>query len=517
MVLFLAYLAQARTLPVHLDVASASGPQTMQAWDMLHGNVLLSGWSVGDVSYYTTELPEYVLVLALRGLNGDAVHIVAALNYTLMVLLAAVLAKGRATGREGLVRALIAAGIMLAPALAGGTSVVLSGPDHTGTQVPLLLIFLVLDRAPERWWTPVLVSVMLVWAMMADMLVLYQGVVAILVVCAVRMFRRRGPWRGHWFELSLAGGALAAVAAARAALVLIWHAGGFYVRMPTGRIASAHQLVSQLGTKLERVLGTFSADFIGPGAGRATIFALFHVVGFVLVVWAVVLGVRHIFTNDLVAQVLTAGFGFMLVAYLFGTRPNPNEIIGLLPMGAALAGRLLAGRLIRIRRLIPVLAVVLAINGIALAASAAQPAASYQSHPSAAWFEARHLSSGLAGFGQAWQISVDSGDRVHVSPVRVFRGRLVTTPWENSTTWYDPSTHYANFVVVQRFKCGHVCGNVSELEALFGPAARTYDVGKDRVLVWNQNLLTNVPVLSWCEPNVWEWTASGKPSVTPCR
>ena len=143
--LFFAYLGQARTMPTMSDGAS----QALQAWAMLHGNVLLHGWSLSDVSFYTTELPEYMLVELVKGLRSDVVHIAAALTYTLLVLLAALLAKGAASGREGAVRALVAAGIMLAPALGSlnTTFVVLSYPDHTGTQVPLLAAWLLIDRA----------------------------------------------------------------------------------------------------------------------------------------------------------------------------------------------------------------------------------------------------------------------------------------------------------------------------------------------------------------------------------
>jgi hypothetical protein len=85
------YLRLSRTLPVNSDGAS----QALQAWDMLHGNVLLHGWTLGDVTFYTTELPEYMLVELVRGLNQDVVHVAAALTYTLAVLLAALLARWR--------------------------------------------------------------------------------------------------------------------------------------------------------------------------------------------------------------------------------------------------------------------------------------------------------------------------------------------------------------------------------------------------------------------------------------
>ena len=75
---FAAYLRLARTRPVNSDGAS----QALQAWDMLHGNALLHGWTLTDVSFYTTELPEYMLVELARGLGQDVVHVAAALTYT---------------------------------------------------------------------------------------------------------------------------------------------------------------------------------------------------------------------------------------------------------------------------------------------------------------------------------------------------------------------------------------------------------------------------------------------------
>jgi hypothetical protein len=72
---FPVYLRLARTRAVNSDGAS----QALQAWDMLHGNPLLRGWTVSDVSFYTTELPQYALVELFRGLRADVVDIAAAM------------------------------------------------------------------------------------------------------------------------------------------------------------------------------------------------------------------------------------------------------------------------------------------------------------------------------------------------------------------------------------------------------------------------------------------------------
>ena len=144
-------------------LSSDGASNILQAQAMLHGNPLLRGWWTSDVSFYTTELPEYALVVAVRGLSPDVVHICGALTYTLTVALAALLARGRATGRgrAGAGRGLAVA-IMLAPSILGGTEVFLENPDHFGTSVPVLLLFLLVDweepggTAPAglRWSVP---------------------------------------------------------------------------------------------------------------------------------------------------------------------------------------------------------------------------------------------------------------------------------------------------------------------------------------------------------------------------
>src|SRR3984893_5983065 len=128
--LFFCYRWLAETQAVTSDGAA----NALQAWAMLHGNPLLRGWMVGDVTFYTTELPEYMGVELIRGLGPDVVHVAAAFTYTLLVLLAGLLAKGRARGREALGRVLIAAGIMIAPQLHLRASIVLLAADHACTE-----------------------------------------------------------------------------------------------------------------------------------------------------------------------------------------------------------------------------------------------------------------------------------------------------------------------------------------------------------------------------------------------
>ena len=154
--LFVAYLQMSRTYPENSDESN----DLLMAWDMLHGNVLLHGWYLSDVSFITTELPQYLMLERLFGLHTDTAHIAAAMTYTLVVVLAVLLARGSAAGnrvgqgqsrREAAPRMLLTAGLMFAPQLGVGVFVLLLSLGHIGTAVPLLLIWLVIDRLTPRW------------------------------------------------------------------------------------------------------------------------------------------------------------------------------------------------------------------------------------------------------------------------------------------------------------------------------------------------------------------------------
>ena len=148
--LFVAYLMVSRTYPENSDEANI----LLMASDMLHGNVLLHGWYLSDVSFYTTELPQYALLERLIGLHADTAHVAAAMTYTLVVLVAALLARG-VTRPGAWPRTLLTVAIMVAPQLGVGVFVLLLSVGHIGTAVPLMLTWLVIDlgaraRGPGR-------------------------------------------------------------------------------------------------------------------------------------------------------------------------------------------------------------------------------------------------------------------------------------------------------------------------------------------------------------------------------
>jgi hypothetical protein len=491
--LFTVYLHMSRTAAVNSDGAS----NALQAWAMLHGNPLLRGWQLSDVSFYTTELPQYALLEAVRGLNPDVVHLAGAMTYTLLVLLAGLLAKGKVTGREGVLRAGLAIGIMLSPQQSGGVYVLMLSPDHAGSTIPVLLAFILLDRAPRRWWGPVLAGLALGWALVADNIVLITGIAPLAAVGAFRVYRAVQLRRSAWFEALLVIGAVAAVAGAGRTLALITAHGGFFVWPVGDQLAAFGQLTKNFGLTLQGTLLLFGANFFAHNAGYVAALAAVHLVGIGLVAWAAGQALRRFAGAELAVQLMVTALLVSLAAYLLGRNAldlrSTREFTAVLPFGAALAGRLLARRL-SAARLVPALALVLTGYLLALSRVVALPAVPAEGTALAAWLSARHLYYGLGGYWQSNVVTLDSGGRVRIRAVLAAGPRVIRDNWETEPSWYDPAQHTANFIVLsQNLPAGQVSPGIANVRTTFGQPARIYDVGQYTILVWSKNLLTELP------------------------
>ncbi len=594
-VLFILYLRQSRSVTVGSD----GGSIALQAWDMLHGNVVLHGWAMSDVSFYSTELVQYALLEWARGLSPDVVHVGGAMTYTIVLLLAALVAMGQpsrrdrrggggvgvgAGGAERAVRAAITAGIMLAPAPGVGSSTLLLTPDHLGSTVPVLLVWLVVDRCRPRWHVPVTVGILLTWGLVADPLLEVTGVAPLVLVCGIRAAQRLHPEdpeepedpedpedpgdaedskdpkepkgskdpqhpgspsrpasavSGHEhlglagparrsavavrtqrapaaslprtagasgrFELSLAAAALAAAGAATLISALISAAGGFVLRPVGTRFAGFAALPHNIRLTVQGI-GVLFGAFFGRGQPVNVIFSSLHLVSVALLAAAFCVACWRFFRpEEFLVPALALAIALNVVFYAYGDYVqnllSSREISEVLPLGAVLAGRVMAGPVLKIRIrgrkvLGPALAVVLAGYAATLAVYAARPPVSAEHQDLAGWLVAHHLTGGLGvGYWLANSVTLDSGDRAEVREVSIRNGRLAVpdSGWGFARQWYTPAGQDADFVVTGAAPDTATWhSSLNSARNTFGRPARIYSYRQYTVLVWSKNLLSGL-------------------------
>jgi hypothetical protein len=516
--LFTAYLGLSRTSAENSDQAGI----LLIASDLLHGNVLLHGWYLTDVSFYTTELPQYALLEVVFGVHAGTAHIAAAMTYTLAVLLAVLVARGGFTSRAAVLRLAIAAGIMLAPQLGTGVSALILSVGHIGTSVPVLLIWLLLDRAPQSssredpsprtplGYIPVLAGLGLAWVLIADQLVLVVGVIPLALVCAARVLetavRERSVSRGvaaRRYELSLMVAAGAAAGLAWAVERVLRALGG-YILNPIPFTVSLRHLGANLHS-LWAVPDIFGADYRGLTGGPYYI-ALLHMVSLALVALGLLVAARRFFSgaalvDQVLAVAIVANLGLFVVTS--AGSEGPHEIAVVAPFGAALAARMLVGsqasrtraRSGAARRAQAVAytagAVVLLGYLGGLAHDAARPASPLPTAQVASWLEAHHLRYGLGGYWESSIVTVQTDGQVKVRALQ--KNTMRADLWQAKPTWYDPAGQQADFIVLSSAP-GYLYWEPRALIAkYFGRPAREYNVGPFTVMVWDRNLLPSIP------------------------
>ena len=385
--------------------------------------------------------------------------------------------------------------------------------------------------------------VLLALAQVGDQLTLVAATVPLAAVCAHRMLQARrlksGGRRlaGTFGDGTLLAAAVVSVGLAKLADLIIRAVGGFDLR-PLGGIALAppRQVPANAGLLWQSLILLFGANNPGTPRQPQTIkahvllvsMADSHVIGLLLVGAGLAAGVASLLSGraDRLTHLLVAGISAVLAAGVFTTvlrsLSNAHEVAILLPLGAALAGRvlpeavqLLPARLRRTPRADAVapsrppgrarrvsiaplaLGAWLAVGVAELCYAAAWPATPPSARAVAAWLVRQHERAGLAGYWQADATTVTSGGRVLVAPIVIpatsnGTAQAAADRWESSATWYQPAKRDATFVIAVTGPGAPAGLSPAAVRASFGPPAAEHQVGQDLVMLYRYNLLTRL-------------------------
>jgi hypothetical protein len=481
----------------------------LQAWGMLHGNLLLHGFIVGDATYYTFELPLYSLTEIFFGLHSVTIHLGAALTYLIVAASAVAIARGGSRGISMAARCGVVVAVLAAPLLTpAGVYTLLELPDHTGTAAILLVCFFLVDRAPSWRITPFLLCAILIAGQLGDATVRYVAVPAVLVVCAYRVLATLNIRHGvnlrtavnlRTGDAAMAVAAIGSVPLAVLARVAIVHLGGYAMIPPHTQIAPIGQWGHNGVIALRGVLTLFGA--FSQGAALGTVGAFFGLACFL----AAVCGFGKVLltwrTASRAEQLLCVAIVINIAVYVASSMPTSGgqrEIVAVLPCGAVLAARAcVPGRIVNVWRARAAITAAAILALLPLAAAATQPPATPTSVRLATWLEAHGLTYGIGGYWDASAVTVQSGDRVQVRAIALMYNagpvRLAAYDWETSASWYDASQHDATFVIADRPRSyPNDDFTVAVYEKYLPRPAAIYRVAGHLIMVYRTNLLRHV-------------------------
>ncbi len=301
----------------------------------------------------------------------------------------------------------------------------------------------------------------------------------------------------QWFEVSLFVGGILALGVSLLIGRLIVRLGGFTLLGLSTHLAKVSSLPNNFRLTGQGVLALYGADFFDMPFGLQMIIALLHLVGVILAGWAVCRALRRFFRcDDLLVQVLVTGIVVSLAVFAFSNLPyslwdarNMSARAGVRgrargpPAGRRSAPGSSCSRPWRscwpaIRR--------------SWASTRCSPQMPAHDQSLADWLVAHGFKTGLSTYFESNITTLDSGDRVHLLGVSWGADKSVPRIYQSEVSWYDPTLHYANFVVNTGADQPQAIIPSGDLLKAFGRPAKVYQYGPYTIMVWNKNLLADL-------------------------
>ncbi len=500
LVLAALYLKVAWSTPVNSDHASI----ILEAEAALHGNPLLRGWTLTNVGFYTTELPWYVLGLALRRPMPSLLHEVPALVYALLTVCAAGLA-GRGEGRRFAPFGMALAFLLLGLPAQGVPIVVLVGVDHITTAWLMVLGLLAIDCASDK--KPLAsarllaLSVLLALDVAGDTTALLTFALPLLAMGALRL--KAAPEhadREKPLLLAVLGGTLAGTT-----FNPMMHALGGYAIMPLRPVFTSLQDFPQNALSLAGSLLTFCrADFFGQRVSPTSLAQMAALIGVAALLGSFACALRRARTCplalDRVNLALCLSMLFNALGYLVNaatvdvsnTLNSPVEryLVSFFVCGAVLAGRLGVEQWGAHPRFRQGLALLGAAYGLFFVQQLCRPPMRLPAAALGQWLQANHLTSGYGNFWCSSIVTAQTGGRVQVRAVQALYGPVEPFHWFSDKNWYVQPAKFLVYDLTRYKDTDFAWFNLETrtATATFGPPARIAQVGQYTVLIWNHDI-----------------------------
>jgi hypothetical protein len=469
---------------------------------MVHGNVLLHGWTLSLDSFWSIDAIFYAFGVGIVGLQTDLLYAIPAVMVAIIVLIGAGLAMASHRGLPALVAGLVTAGLLALPT-PDLSYFILQGPWHVGTTLWCLLSFVAFSRGRYGWcW--VAGVFMLVMGLVGDLATLAIGVVPCMAGAVVAAIRSRS-WRDGAPTFI---GAACSIVVALVVRLCAQSIGTFslaYRNVPL-RLANIFANVRSLPSRLGGLLGTTDLP-LAQVQSSDVFYRTVHIFGAAAVVvgvgWALVhlveglvrsqRGVGQGYRSRVIDDLLLCGAVGGLLLFVCGA-PNGRITDSSFLSSTVIFGVILAGRgagqlfsCLTSPRLVAALGtlciVCIGVFGVQFGTELVSARPVNDTPILASFLANHHLNIGVGDYPTSPLVTVASHDGVLVRPVvTVPGGHLVADTRQETTAWYADQT-FQFFV----YNAAQPWRDVTSATAIktFGTPNHVYDVGPYRVLTWN--------------------------------
>ena len=484
-------------------VSSDDATGVLEAASVLRGNLLLTGWTVSNISFVTTDLPFYIVGVAIKGLNPSLLRDVPSVVYAVAVGTAVALA---AIGRRSAGLATATVIVLLALPAGGLAEFVTKGYTRVGTSFGLFAGLIALE-GPVTQRVSIgrlgLYSLAMALTLLSDTFTMVIAVIAVLIVCMLGVARRE-----TYEDLGLARVAVATVVAvilAQAASGMIGAIGGFKsAPLPLREYLAAGEpvrmIVSNAWALLVNLPSLYRCDMPAGVEWSEWMVWLGCFFGPLLLTYALWWGcplrrgrVRADFAGDVLWVSMALGLAAFMASANVKDRGTLRYMVPFVLSGAVLTGRVIAAKARSAGPIACILGIVATAYAMTVAWDLRKPPAPDPAIALAAWLEDHGLKQGYGPYWDASIVTASGRGRVAVRPVRgrdLQSGQRVIEPfrWMSDRAWYLDQP--ANFVVFKRDPAPKFGFFINEglCVTCFGTPSAIHTVGPYVVMVWDHDL-----------------------------
>lgn len=480
-VLFLLYIHMSYMVVPNSD----NSVPLREAYNVLHGNITLRHWWLSPDTFYFTDLPFYVLAVAVAGVQPSLMHVVPAFIYAVTVCLGIYLIVRELKSEAKWIVGGIAL-VLIGIPTTYSSGFLLLGPLHDGTILfDLLAVWLATGPARRHAVGSI---VLLALASVSDPFTYVLGIIPVGIVALLRWMRDHDANEARRLGI-IAGASL--VAAVLISTLLRGSGYSIAPASPPFAFATGGQLAHNFGLFVPVILGLFGGSFLGQAVGVSVVPVLIRLILFIIIMVFFIIRLRTLVgrraSSDTLGDVLVIAAVLDVAAFLFSDLPvdmgagrylTPFLVLGTIAALRSVPGiPKLRGWVAGVWALAPV--------WLALAAATAPIQSSVAgAAPLVGWLESHRLNHGYGAYWDAGIVSADSHGRVRVAPVVDYGPGIVPYLWLTNTRDYHESGPF--FLV---FQASAPWGGLATASATqtWGPPSESHSVGPYTVLVWSKS------------------------------
>ncbi len=477
----------------HVSLNSDVVQGVVEVTSILHGNILLHGWTLSPDNFVLSDLPLYLFIGSFLKNQVLLSHLVPIIIYLLIIFTCILLALRKTLHK---VISLFSVFIIIGMLPLFTLTSFLQGFVHIGSILEgLLSLYFLIKYIDDKKRKYLLISCLFLFlALFSDPFIIWIFSIPyfIFLILKIRDTLYSAETRSV-YVLSLVF-ILITFAVAELLRYSIPMIGGYTISSLVYQFATFSEILSHVQTLILNLLYIFGANFMGQGLFSHQAWeAILHLgVLFLVLFFSYVSLKKYKSSTDGINYILSIGIGIDILAFIFSNFAVSNTSSARYLFPVIIFGSIVVARSIgNIKHLKGYIYVILfSVFFIFLAifyhdSSLSQKNLLNESNIKVADFLLNHHLN--YGYGYYWNssiITVETNSSIKVRAVVPSLNNKILVPylWISSRTWYG--THYANFIVYDKNSSDFRIFAVDSI----GKPAQIYHFGEDTILIWNKNI-----------------------------